>query len=130
MYLYSVSSFAYKLSSTFLWVFYKKLLVVQKKLCKILSVVVLTSLCPFLHVLTKSCHNKSFYIIAELRDCVPSDFYSGKETFGQVEDHLCPKDCTSTNYLESLAISEVVPDAIEKNQDQYENDRYKVVPRY
>ena len=73
---------------------------------------------------------KVFYIIAELRDCVPSDFLFGKETSGQVEDHLCPKDCTSTNYLESLAISEVVPDAIEKNQDGYENDRYKMVPRY
>ena len=81
--------------------------------------------------LTKSCHNKSFYIIAELRDCEPSDFYLGKETLGQVEDHLCPKDCTSTNYLESLAISEVVPDAIEKNQDGYEDEgRYKMVPRY
>ena len=81
--------------------------------------------------LTKSCHNKSFYIIAELRDCEPSDFFLGKETLGQVEDHLCPKDCTSTNYLESLAISEVVPDAIEKNQDGYEDEgRYKMVPRY
>ena len=81
--------------------------------------------------LTKSCHNRTFYIIAELRDCEPSDFFLGKETLGQVEDHLCPKDCTSTNYLESLAISEVVPDAIEKNQDGYEDEgRYKMVPRY
>ena len=45
----------------------------------------------------------------KLRDCLPSDFIFGGETYAQVNTAAdCLKDCLKTEFEESVAISEVL----------------------
>ena len=65
----------------------------------------------------------------KLRDCLPSDFIFGGETYEQVDITAeCLKDCLKTEYEESVAISEVLTEPIVSQNKLSVEGSYKVEP--
>ena len=65
----------------------------------------------------------------KLRDCLPSDFIFGGETYGQIATTAdCHKDCLKTEYEESVAISEVLTEPIVSQNKLSQEGSYKVEP--
>ena len=69
------------------------------------------------------------FLVSGVRDCRPSDFIFEQENFGDVT-YECYKDCVRSKFEESIAISEVVGDAIDAYQAGIPDDVYKMDPRY